>query len=435
MGLVDWLSGAELGVSAFYVPGIALTAWYSTRRVALYMAIFAALVWLISDLGSTKVYSQTFIPYWNSAIRGTIFCTIALLASEVRIRQRVEVALRHQQEILASVLDSLRDGVVVSDQEEKIIIANPAAHRIFGRIPQDGDVHAWVDHLQKSVLEPNPSSLKADYPLQQAVAGKISGHWELTLRPDGNDQRTQLGMTSLPLEGGEKTRSGVILVFNDLTARRMLENQISQASEREQRRIGQDLHDGVCQHLAGVAFSAEALQGNLVNSALPNHAAAAGEIATMVREGIRQTRDLARGLYPDGIEEGLATALQSLASVTTRRSSVPCHFQQSSGDFPLDPVAAGHIYRIAQECVTNAVRHGSPRNIHITLERQEKALMLEIRDDGAGLGSSKNADRGIGLQIMRYRANLISGKLDIFSRDGEGTRIQLRAPLLSQVSA
>lgn len=427
-GLVDWLTGPELALSAFYLPGIIVPAWYSGRKAALWLALFGTALWLTAELLEPR-YSNPFIPYWNSLIRLTVFAVTALLTSEVRIRQLTETALQHQKEILSSILDSMRDGVVVANGEGRIIVFNPAAIRLFGEAPLNVDANEWVTRMERNLLDPTAGSPHDKHLLRKSLSGQHSGQGEISLIGRGSSGRIQLGLTALPLMSRNSDRTGTVLVFNDLTSRRNLEKQISQASEREQRRIGQDLHDGICQHLAGVAFAAGTLQSELETMNLPKQAEKTASIGRLVREGIQQTKDLARGLYPMGIEEGLDVALASLASTTRARLGIQCTYRQTGEGFKLDPNTAGHLYRISQEAVTNAVVHGKPENILIHLSRDADNLILEVSDDGTGIGTARNPESGIGLQIMSYRADLVGAKMEVTSREGSGTRICCKASL------
>jgi len=430
-GFVDWLTGTELALSAFYLPGIILAAWFGGRKASLWLALLGAVVWLAAELMGTRHYSRSFIVYWNSTIRLSIFTVTALLTSEVRIRRLTEAALQSQKEILASILDSMRDGVVVADGEGSIILFNPAAKRLFGDVADNENAIDWVDRLEKKLLNSTTSCQDDKNMIRKAIVERQPGQGEIALLHGDKPSRIQLGVTTLPLTGKSHHRSGVVIIFNDLTARRNLENQISQASEREQRRIGQDLHDGICQHLVGVTFAVGTLRTDLERLGLPAQAGKVSEIGELIREGIQQTRDLARGLYPMGIEEGLDIALGLLAATTTERLDIPCHYSQRGEDFKLDSITAGHFYRIAQEAVSNAVKHSSPTSIQIRLSREAGSLTLEISDDGKGISSSNKSERGIGLQIMQYRANLVGAKLKIISQEGVGTCILCQTSLAS----
>lgn len=428
-GLVDWLTGPEIATSTFYLPGIIFVAWCSGRIPSLCIAALAGLTWLAAELVMDTHYVHPFIPYWNGLTRLTIFVVTALLTSEVRIRKQAESALHDQKEILSSILDSMDDGVVVVSREGKIITCNPAAHRLVGDAAEGLDAGEWVSQIEKS-QEGYPRNIHGKkHPLRLAVEGKIVDYDEISIQRSKENESTRLSLTVLPLLGRDTKRGGVVLVFHDLTVQRNLEKQISEASEREQRRIGQDLHDGICQHFVGVAFAAGTLQSELEAMNLPTQADGAAEIALLVRDGIQQTKNLARGLYPVGIEEGLKVALESLATISRERSGIRCHFSHSCDEFPLDTASAGHLYRVAQEAVSNAIHHAKPSLIRIHMARQEDLLILRVTDDGKGLGSSQNAKRGIGMQIMRYRAHMIGATLEVTSRDGEGTEVESTLPL------
>ena len=241
-------------------------------------------------------------------------------------------------------------------------------------------------------------------PLRLAVTGRLSGNLEITVRNPGDEDSRVLGLTSLPLLGQQGEPAGVIMVIADLTARRMLERQIAEASEREQRRIGQDLHDGVCQHLVGVAFAAGSLQSSLESRSLESEAAAAGEIASLINSAISEARNLAHGLYPTGLEEGIELALRTLATTTHERTGIACLVSFSGGKPQIDSVSEVHLYRIAQESISNACRHGRPKKIEISMKISDRQLSLTISDDGCGMDGSPPAGRGIGFNLMRNRA-------------------------------
>ena len=426
-GVVDWRTGPELALSAFYLPGVAVVAWFSGRKPALAMAFCAALVWLFAELAAHRIYSKPFVPYWNGTIRFSIFLVTAFLTSEVRTRQRTEAALLEQDGILRSILDSMGDGVVVFGSDGTIIVFNPAAEKLFGNNSIGKNALQWVAEVETFQLdgflpdaEPNP--------LRLAASGQLVGSSEISLLREHETEKRVLGLTALPLRGRLSEPAGLVLVIANLTARRAIEKQIAEASEREQRRIGQDLHDGVCQHLVSVAFAAGTLQNTLESRSLAPEAAAAGEIASLINEAISEARNLAHGLYPVGLEEGLEVALRTLATTTQERTGISCTARFDGGEARLDPVSAVHLYRIAQEGVTNACRHGTPESIKISLQVQDHHLKLTVADNGKGMDLSPAATRGIGINLMRNRANLMGGILEIDSKPGQGTRILCTLP-------
>jgi signal transduction histidine kinase len=427
-GVVDWRTGPELAMSAFYLPGVVLVAWFSGRTPALAMAFCAALIWLFAELADHRLYSKPFVPYWNGTIRLSFFLVTAFLTSEVRARQRTEAALREQDSILRSILDSMGDGVVVIGRNGRVLAFNPAAEKFFGGNPVGGDALEWVKELGSHHLGGVAAETEKSNPLRLAVTGRLSGNHEISLHRVGEEETKLLGITALPLVARQGEAAGVVMVIADLTVRRTIEKRIAEASEREQRRIGQDLHDGVCQHLVGVAFAAGSLQSSLESRSLDTEAAIAGKIAGLINDAISEARNLAHGLYPAGLEEGIEIALQTLASTTHERTEIDCTTVITGGSATVDPVCAVHLYRIAQECVSNACRHGEAATITISLEQQSRHLRLVVTDDGKGMDISSPPNRGIGLNLMRHRASLMGASLEIESHAGQGTRVICNLP-------
>ena len=207
-----------------------------------------------------------------------------------------------------------------------------------------------------------------------------------------------------------------------------LEHEIIGVSERERERIGRDLHDGVCQYIAAIGLTADLLRQNLDREAHAR-AADAGEIATLLQGAVDRAREVARGLSPvDRDEGGLESALEELAGSTTRLTGVNCDFLCAEPLPVADPIRAVHLFRIAQEAIGNALRHGRARNVIIALESGEGELSLRVSDDGVGfvghggIGSGAGPSAGgMGLNIMRYRARTLGGTLEIYPNTPTGT--------------
>jgi signal transduction histidine kinase len=210
-------------------------------------------------------------------------------------------------------------------------------------------------------------------------------------------------------------------------ARIRLERQILEISDREQARIGQDIHDGLCQQLIGMAFNANSLEQSLSSQARPE-AATARKICFLLDEAITEARRVCRGLYPVRLEtEGLVPALEELAHTVTERFSLRCECELQSRRLICDVTTATHLYRIAQEAVNNAVKHSGARHLCIRLSTNESGLELQIRDDGKGIQAGHGRPGGMGLHIMDYRARTIGGSLEIHG-NGVGTSVCCRVP-------
>ncbi len=210
---------------------------------------------------------------------------------------------------------------------------------------------------------------------------------------------------------------------DEIASRRRLEKEILEISEREQRRIGRELHDSLGQQLTGIAIISKVLEQKLERQSI-KEAANAKEIAQLVNEAINQTRQLSRGLHPVSMDEdGLMSALQALAATTQNVFGVTCTFRCDSRVPVKDPSAAIHLYRIAQEAITNAVRHGDTKQILLELAANHRGATLVIENDGRDFPAKLPKNRGMGLQVMSYRAEMIGGTLNVQPRAGGGTRV------------
>ena len=215
----------------------------------------------------------------------------------------------------------------------------------------------------------------------------------------------------------------------DITERKSLEEAILEISATEQRRIAQDLHDGLGQHLTGIAFMSKVLEERLSDKSLPE-AGEAAKIVQMVNQAIENTRQLARGLHPVAAEPlGLMSALRKWASEVEELFHIRCSFQCAK-PLPIgDPNLATHLYRIAQEAVHNAIRHGKAKNIVVGLSGRQGAGTLVIRDDGEGFPKKQVGQPGVGLSIMNYRADMVGGSVKVQPNEDGGITVTCVFPV------
>lgn len=210
------------------------------------------------------------------------------------------------------------------------------------------------------------------------------------------------------------------------TERVQLEGEVLEASERERRRIGHELHDGLGQRLTAASLALNALQ-----DLDPEHTARVAEIGRSLRGAIAETRHLSHGLAPVQLEaNGLMDALAEMAESTGREGAVRVVFECPEPILIAKPQAGIHLFRIAQEAVNNALKHATPGEIRIGLERRGGELQLEVEDDGVGLPEPLRPGAGIGLRVMRHRAELLGGMLEIGASPAGGTLVRCRCPLV-----
>ncbi|HEY8521607.1 MAG TPA: PAS domain-containing protein [Gammaproteobacteria bacterium] len=249
----------------------------------------------------------------------------------------------------------------------------------------------------------------------------------------------QLWECRLPLPHGDIdlearfVRSGdneAVVTVRDVTEWLALQRDIVATQERERSRIGRDLHDGLGQELTALSLALEVLAQKLATEASP-HAQAVDNLKAMAQKAIVTTRRIARSLSPGfGRELLIGEALEALAGEVSEHSNVTCRAICSRKDHAHDVELDTNLYRIAQEAVTNALRHGAPRNVELRYACDGKSIRLEVLDDGVGIAPEKVRRGGMGLRSMRYRAHLIHGHLEIERRPEGGTRVSCSCPCL-----
>lgn len=326
-------------------------------------------------------------------------------------RQRSENA-RAQ---LSSILEATSDSVFMAERNTgRLMYLNQAARRLIGFQP-DEDTSGW--RLQNFL--PHWVHEMKNHVCYPAV--EAHGSWtgeSAVLTREGQEITVSESITLLPTRTEDGTECYAHIV-RDITEQKRLEKEVLDISEREQSRFGHDLHDGLGQHLTGVQFMAQVLQQKLEARQAPE-AAEAAEIASLIRQAITQTRDLARGLSPVALQsKSLQDALRDLTEGITRRGQCQCVADLDDDLAITDQETATQLYRIAQEAVNNALKHGGAQQITVSLRRDDAGrIELEVKDDGRGFPEGFQPAQGIGLRVMNYRAGLIGGSLEIFQRGG-----------------
>jgi signal transduction histidine kinase len=209
----------------------------------------------------------------------------------------------------------------------------------------------------------------------------------------------------------------------EIAERERLEHELLEISEREQHRIGQDLHDSLCQHLTGTMLAGQVLEEKLAARNLPE-ATEASKVIELVEEGIKLSHKLAKGLYPVEMEaDGLMLALEEYVATSSELFKVSCRFECDLPVLIHDTATAGHLYRIAQEAVGNAIKHGKAKTILIRLDASEEGTMLSVKDDGVGLPEPPPQKSGMGLRIMAHRTAMIGGVFNARRDETGGTLV------------
>lgn len=344
-------------------------------------------------------------------------------ARERRERRQAEAALEEQRVLLGTLIDSLPEIIYAVDTDNRVTVVNKALldnlskrrEQVLGR------------SLSEISSEENVVDIEAQAATTMRTGRPLTDQERAWISADGSVR--WFTFTHVPLRDHGSV-SGLVCTVQEVTNRRELEQEILEISNREQRRLGSDLHDGLGQELTGLSLLLKGLEVQVSREA-PQYTSQITKITDLLARAIQSTRSLARGLAPVNLERGgLPEALKHLAARCTDMYSLQCTFGNGSQKLPdLEEGAATHLYRIAQEATTNAARYARARSIAIDLRSTARKLQLSIADDGIGLSAGLAQGRpGMGLKIMEYRARMLGGTIN-FEEPGPGTRIVLSAPL------
>lgn len=358
---------------------------------------------------------------------GSLLSSVGVV-SDITARKQAEQALQEKEERLSAILDAAPDAIIVSDPHGIIDSVNRAAETMFG--------YSVAELIGQNI------TILMSSPLPMIG----TGHEIFGLRKNGSTFPVDLAVGAIH-PSGLSTR-----ILRDISEHKMLQKQVLEVSVGEQRRIGQELHDNTQQELAALTLmagtqldilaevSAETLGDRTVRPLDESQYASLCAAARRLCEGLTATgqgvRQLAHGIMPAQINaQGLPSALDELAATTNGLSGVRCRFISSESITLADNTAATHLYRIAQEAVTNALRHSRADEIQISLAQQDTQLRLEIRDNGVGMDTSatafnshSHASHGMGLRIMEYRAGMIGGILQLECGPFGGTTVKCLVP-------
>jgi PAS domain S-box-containing protein len=330
--------------------------------------------------------------------------------------KQAKKALEESEARAQAILETTVDGVITIDGDGIVESFNPAAEAIFGY-----DADEVIGENVKMLMPPPYREEHDEYLRSYHETGRrniIGVGREVTgRRKDGSTFPMDLAVSEVEL-GDRTIFTGIV---RDISERRRLETEILNVSEQERRRIGQDLHDGLGQMLTGIGLLSQDVARHLDEEG-HDRADDMAEITEHIKEADQYARDLSHGLIPVDVEaNGLPEALRRMADNAERLFNVECTFQEVETALVHDNTTATHLYRIAQEAVNNAVRHGEADHVRIRLAAGDEQIRLQIRDDGIGFEEDDITDAGMGVHIMNYRARIIGGTLDLNSTLGEGT--------------
>jgi two-component system CheB/CheR fusion protein len=340
--------------------------------------------------------------------------------------KRTEEALQEERNMVSAILHTVGALVVVLDPRGRIVRFNRACEQIAGRsFAEVKGKYFW----DLCVVPEEADRFRAIVEQLRVEHGAKDYETSWVAR-DGSKRLIAWSSTILPGEGGVPTY--IIATGIDITERKRLEKAILEISAEEQRRIGRDLHDGLGQHLTGIAFMSKVQEQKLSEKGLAE-AAEAARIVALVNEAINKTRELAHGLLPVISDaRGLMSALKQWAAQVEDLFNICCCLRVDEPVLIHDANMSTHLYRIAQEAVNNAIKHGQAKNIIISLSLAVggECGILKIENDGLSLPEPPPNGSGMGMQIMDYRARMIGGSLTVQSNEPSGVTMTCLFPLI-----
>jgi PAS domain S-box-containing protein len=337
-------------------------------------------------------------------------------------RKQAEAALDELSQLNQSIITGADFGVMVYKADGVCILANEAAANIIG---------SSLEQIRHSNYRENSTwrnfgLLKAaEQALQTGITQKINAPVSTTYG------KNFWCMASIGRIARKEGMPYLLVVFSDISAYKEIEREVIGISEETKRLVGQELHDDLGQHLTGIAFMSKVLAQHLSNQSHPD-AANAAKITSMVNEAISKTRGMAHGLYPVELEEiGLCAMLQRLANSVESIYQTQCEFICDDECAVADSLAAINLFRIAQEAISNAIRHGKATKITLRMVSKANLITLEIADNGCGIDLSRKplTKSGLGMHTMQYRASLLGASLHISAIPAGGTSIFISVPL------
>lgn len=349
--------------------------------------------------------------------------TLSHMLAGALAREKEQLELRRSEARSNAILKTAVDGIVTIDIRGTITLFNQAAQRIFGYSEHE------VLGRNISMLMPEPYRSDHDAHLERYNSTgrrKIIGNGrEMTgLRKDGSTFPLYLAVSEFHSEG-VRFFTGIV---RDISEQRRLEQEVLRISDHERRRIGQDLHDGLGQMLTGIGLLSQGLHKTLTT----HHAGAAEqahEITELIKEADVYARNLSRGLLPVDLDGGgLSGSLERLAVNAERLFGITCRFESEHTPRFYDNSVVEHLFRIAQEAISNAVKHGTASEVLLKLEANEDFAILTVTDNGKGFAENWRDKKGSGIDIMEFRANLVGASLDLNIRAEGGVRLTCLLP-------
>ena len=383
---------------------------------------------LVASVGVDRVYpgdiDELFLFAAGIAVITTFVVIISTSYVHFRLTQPMSQKIERQAEVFHTMVQTAHEAVFLIDVDGMIQFVNPYAEKLFG--------YEVEELLNKNIkqLMPSPHREEHDRYIKKYLDTGIkhiigSSRQLIGQRKDGSQFPMYLSVGEIKLDHTHLF-AGLIM---DLSTQQKLQREILAIPAREQRRIGEELHDGLGQQLTGLSMLAQ----SLLNKATKPEHELASQIASGLHEALTQVKALSSGMMPIQIyADGFMISLKEITESIEKQSGIPIKLQIEDSVLLVDDATATHLYRIVQESLNNAVKHADASQIEVSLKSKQGHGLLEIVDDGIGIPLDLGGSTGLGLNIMKHRCGLFDGEISINPDGDRGTKVSCRFPLKAE---
>ncbi len=450
IGVVDYLTGWEVHMTAFYLAPIGWACWWAGRKAGLFLAVVATATWFLVNGTSGYKFSYPEILYWNALMLFVFFIVVVYLLSAFQtahhhlqdVVQQRTAELREREALLHGLVEHAPDSIMVVDAQGRIVQANARTEAIFG-YRRDDLLGKPVELLVPERFRERHLGHRAGYGHDPRPRTMDSGLELYGRRKDGGEFPVDIMLSPMQLTSGAM----VIAIVRDITRRKRAEEQIRQSQhqlralstrlqeirEEERTRIARELHDELGQAMTGLKMELAWVGKHLAKPGESSPRAIDDKITEMtelINGTIHSVRRISSELRPGLLDDlGLAAAIEWQAHDFESRSGIACEVTVPANGVNLNRETSTAVFRIFQETLTNVARHANATNVKVSMSREGRHLILEIKDNGRGITASALSDRSsLGLLGMRERAALFGGEVNLVGVAGQGTTVAVTIP-------
>ena len=329
---------------------------------------------------------------------------------------KVDSKLKESEGIYRTIFETTGNATIIIEKDTSISLANKEFELLSGYSREEiVNNKSWTEFI----LEEDLDKMLEYHRLRRIDSTAAPRNYDFRFIDKYGNQK-EIYMTVDIIPGTKKS----VASYMNVSEQKRLQSEIIRVSEQERRQIGNDLHDGLGPHLVGINFMTNLLKQKLIAKSANEEAKNIDEINELISQAIEHIRQLVKGLSPVDIDaNGLIFAVEDLTSNVEKVYSISCKFTHKSSISIHDNITAIHLFLITQEAVNNSIKHSKAKNIDVNMIENNDVITLMIKDDGIGIEKLLDKKKGVGINIMKYRARIINASLNIGQNDTGGTSV------------